>query len=71
MSQNNLSSQKTTAPWESKTKVRCRKCDDVIWSKFAGQFVMCKCGSIYVDQTPHYSRYGGDPTLFEYIEEEE
>lgn len=44
--------------------VRCGKCDDVIWSKFAGQYAICKCGAIAVDQTPYYCRNIGDPKDF-------
>ncbi len=46
------------------TPVECAKCHDRIWSKFDGQFVKCKCGAIAVDQTPHYSRYIGNPEDF-------
>lgn len=44
--------------------VMCRKCCTMIWSDRSGEFVSCECGAIYVDQTPHYARYGGDPGDF-------
>ena len=44
--------------------VQCKKCNDVIFSKYYGQFVTCKCGAISVDQTPHYSRHIGEPENF-------
>lgn len=57
----------TLKPWQK--KVQCRKCDDIIWSKYAGEFVTCSCGAIFCDQTPHYSRYGGNPDDFIYLED--
>lgn len=49
-------------------KVTCSKCEDTIYSKYPGEFVTCKCGSISVDQTPYYSRYLGnrEDMLFDY-----
>lgn len=45
-------------------KYKCRKCEDIIWSKYPGEFVMCKCEAIAVDQTEYYSRYMGNPEDF-------
>lgn len=50
-------------------KYRCVRCKDVIFSRYDGEFVSCKCGSISVDQTPYYSRWIGDMSLFEKVEE--
>ncbi|MGA0610054.1 DUF7695 domain-containing protein [Caldimonas sp. KR1-144] len=50
------------ASWQR--PVRCTQCDDVIWSRYRGEFRSCKCGAISVDQTPHYSRYVGNPADF-------
>ena len=41
-------------------KVKCKLCDDTIWSTYDGEFIRCKCGAIFCDQTPYYSRYGGN-----------
>lgn len=49
--------------------IQCRKCKDIIWSKYEGEFVTCSCGAISVDQTKYYSRYIGDPGDFIEIEE--
>lgn len=49
-------------------QIRCRKCKDIIYSKFSGQFVQCSCGAIAVDQTPYYSRWIGDAGNFEEVE---
>jgi hypothetical protein len=40
-------------------KSQCGICESVIVSSYPGQFVRCKCGASFVDQTYHYSRYGG------------
>lgn len=45
-------------PWQH--ILQCTKCEDVIYSKYAGEWVPCKCGAIYIDSTPYYSRYGGN-----------
>ena len=44
--------------------VTCLKCKDVIFSYTIGQFVSCKCNSVYVDQTPFYARIGGDEETY-------
>jgi hypothetical protein len=44
--------------------VTCARCNDIIYSRYSGQFVTCKCGAISVDQTPYYSRYTGNPEDF-------
>lgn len=46
------------------TPVTCRKCNTTISSSFPGEFVMCKCGAIMVDQTLHYERRMGNPHDF-------
>lgn len=47
-------------------KYKCTKCEDVIWSKYPGQLVSCKCGECYVDQTRDYMRLSG---VLEMVEE--
>lgn len=54
-------------PWQ--VRVECNKCHDIIWSKFAGEFVSCKCGAIAVDSTPYYSRYIGNREDFKFVDE--
>jgi hypothetical protein len=51
------------------THVKCVKCDDVIFSRYEGEFRSCKCGSISVDQTKHYERYIGPKALFVFVDE--
>ncbi len=45
-------------------KMMCGACHEVLQSKFEGQFMVCKCGKSYVDQTRHYERYGGEVTTY-------
>ena len=49
-----------TTPFTSR-KIECRLCHDVIFSRYSGEFVTCKCGSISIDSTEHYTRYIGEP----------
>jgi len=41
------------------SKLKCRKCGDVIESKHRHDFVWCKCKSIFVDGGKDYCRCGG------------
>lgn len=41
-----------------KNKAQCRKCKDIIESKFRHDFVECKCGEIFVDGGKDYHRRG-------------
>lgn len=41
----------------------CLKCHSVFWSDWEGHFVSCECGACFCDQTPYYSRYGGDEIM--------
>lgn len=50
-------------------KARCRKCDDVIESKFRHDFQSCSCGAIFVDGGLDYCRRGGNPEDFEELSE--
>ena len=36
----------------------CPTCKTKLQSRYRGEFVRCPCGN-FVDQTGHYSRYGG------------
>jgi len=47
-----------------RNRARCKKCGDVIESKYRHDFVSCKCGAIFVDGGNAYFRGGwslGDP----------
>lgn len=47
-------------------KVRCRKCLDVVQSKYRHDFVRCKCGAIFIDGGGDYTRCGGNPEDFDW-----
>jgi hypothetical protein len=48
-----------------RNRARCKKCGDVIESKYRHDFVSCKCNAIFVDGGNDYWRCGGD---LKYIE---
>jgi hypothetical protein len=51
-------------------KLKCKKCGDVIESKYGHDYKYCKCGSIFIDGGLEYGRYGwpsGDPK--DYVED--
>ena len=52
------------------SKLRCLRCKDVIESKFRHDFRRCKCGAIFIDGGNEYTRYGGYPEDFEWVEED-
>ncbi|MFB1052258.1 hypothetical protein [Paraliobacillus sp. JSM ZJ581] len=39
-------------------KVRCKKCNDIIESKYIHDMQYCKCKSIYIDGGKEYQRCG-------------
>jgi hypothetical protein len=43
-----------------KIRYKCALCDDIIVSMHRHDFVMCKCGAIYVDGGDDYTRLGGE-----------
>lgn len=55
--------------------IQCRKCGDVIESKFTHDFKCCSCGSVGVDGGLEYARMQGDLEniieLHEFEEKEE
>ena len=51
------------------TPVGCNKCKDVIFSRYDGEYVTCKCGAIAVDQTPYYTRMIGEKKDFNMLKE--
>lgn len=48
-------------------RYQCARCDDIIYSRFSGEFVSCKCGEISVDATRYYVRCIGDYKLFKLL----
>ena len=38
--------------------IQCKKCLDIIESKWGHHFVRCKCGAVFVDGGSEYSRRG-------------
>jgi len=44
---------------------RCKKCGDVIESKYRHDFVTCTCGAISVDGGNAYLKRSGNPEDFE------
>lgn len=43
-----------------KNAIRCKKCGDVIESKFQHDFVTCSCGSVSADGGHYYLRRVGN-----------
>ena len=41
----------------------CPHCKDEIWSVYYGDFVRCKCGVSFMDDTPEYARTNGTGTI--------
>ena len=39
---------------------KCPDCGDVFASSHSGEWVACKCGKCFVDQTEYYIRVGGN-----------
>jgi len=48
-----------------RNKVRCKKCDMVIESKYRHDFVTCKCGAVSVDGGKDYLRRIGNLEAYE------
>lgn len=42
------------------TKYTCPTCQDVVWSRYPGEFRWCKGQHMAVDQTRHYTRFIGE-----------
>jgi len=51
--------------WEAgyRIVIECTVCGAKIHSKYPGEFIGCDCeeGGVFIDQTPYYSRIGGEP----------
>lgn len=50
-------------------KIRCRKCGDIIESKYRHDFKFCECGSIAVDGGKDYLRREGNYEDWEELSE--
>jgi len=54
-----------------RNRAKCRKCGDIVESKFRHDFQRCKCGAIAVDGGKDYQRGVGNFEDFEYLDSEE
>lgn len=50
-------------------KAKCKKCGDIIESKYTHNFVTCKCGALSVDGGKEYLRRLGNIDDFEDMSE--
>ena len=50
-------------------RIKCKKCGDVIESKYTHDFKMCKCGAVGVDGGHAYLRRLGNPDDWEELSE--
>ena len=55
---------------KTKNRARCKKCSDIIESKYRHDFVSCKCGAIFVDGGNDYWRCGGDLESIERLDDD-
>ena len=49
-------------------RIKCKKCVDILQSKYRHDFQMCKCGSCYIDGGDDYCRVGGEKEDIEWID---
>ena len=42
-------------------RIQCKKCQDIIESRFTHDFVWCKCGAVAVDGGKSYLKRSGEP----------
>ena len=49
-------------------RIRCRKCGDILQSKYRHDFQMCKCGSCYIDGGDDYCRVKEKKENIEWID---
>lgn len=50
------------------TKIRCKKCGSVIFSKSVHSMAWCKCGAVAIDGGIDYTKITGDKDDWEYME---
>jgi len=53
--------------WQVPTLCKC--CNDLIYSRYDGEYRSCHCGKCAVDQTPYYFRHIGAIDLMERLDE--
>lgn len=53
------------AKLKNATVLLCNNCKSLVMSRYSGQWVQCECKNIYVDETEHYARMGGNPGDFQ------
>ena len=58
---------KESKPFLTNMAVFCYICSDLIYSRYSGHWVSCRCGACFIDQTMYYSRIGGYPDKMEQI----
>lgn len=49
------------------TKLRCKKCGDVITGDMWGTLISCNCKNISIDETDYYCRINGNADDFEIL----
>ena len=49
------------------TKIKCKKCGDIIWSKHRHDMAWCKCGSVAVDGGSDYVKISGNKEDWEIV----
>ena len=52
-------------------RIKCKKCGDILQSKYRHDFQMCKCGSCYIDGGDDYCRVGGKKEDIEWLDRKE
>ena len=58
-----------TAP-SPRVKIRCKKCNDIIFSEKDGAWTPCSCGACFIDQNAsYYTRIGGNKEDWEEIKD--
>jgi len=61
---------KKKAPLKDVIQLYCKLCCSTIYSRYSGEYVTCKCGSIAIDQTHEYTRLIGNECDYEIKQEE-
>ena len=59
--------QHTKEPPIIRNRAKCKKCKQIIESKFTHDFVTCKCGAISLDGGQEYCRRIGQPIDFQEV----
>ncbi|MGL5713510.1 MAG: DUF7695 domain-containing protein [Paraclostridium sp.] len=51
-----------------RVEIACKKCGQVIWSRYPGDFQWCFCRSVAIDQNEYYYRTIGNREDWEVFE---